>query len=89
MLLKLLEDNPLTLSFFLLFVLDFNVGCLAFLTAALKACELTHPPSFFLLSQCNSFTADVAAFLTGATIPAWISSESASRGVRALVRSTH
>jgi hypothetical protein len=31
--------------------------------------------------NCNHFTADVVGFLTGGTIPQWISSESASKSV--------
>jgi hypothetical protein len=40
------------------------------------------PEAYHLIEfNCNHFTADVVGFLTGGTIPAWISGESVADGV--------
>jgi hypothetical protein len=40
------------------------------------------PDAYHLIEfNCNHFTADVVGFLTGGTIPAWISGESVADGV--------
>ncbi len=42
--------------------------------------EMYTPSAYHLMDfNCNHFTADVVGFLTGATIPSWISGESKTR----------